>query len=182
MAFAAAGAVDPLAAEEAHRAVQAAVASGGYAPKALTEHEFRTLDRLTDLIIPPEEGSPGASRCEVAAWIDTLLNVNSELKDRYTRGLAWLDAAMKDRGAENFVTAPASEQTALLDLIAYRKNRSEALDPGIDFFVLARRMTVDGYHTSAAGSRDVYKGNTPQAAFVVPAEAIEHVLSRSPLK
>jgi hypothetical protein len=182
MAFAAAGAIDPLAAQEAHRAVQAVSASGGYAPRALTGHEFRTLDRLTDLIIPAEEGSPGASRCEVAAWIDTLLNVSSELKGRYTRGLAWLDAAMKDRGAESFVTSPASEQSALLDLIAYRKNRSEVLDPGIAFFVLARRMTVDGYYTSPAGSRDVYRGNTPQAAFVVPADAIEHVLSRSPLK
>ena len=30
--------------------------------------------------------------------------------------------------------------------------------------------------------RDIYPGNSPQAAFTVPAEAMDHVLSRSPLK
>jgi len=30
--------------------------------------------------------------------------------------------------------------------------------------------------------RDVYKGNSPQATFVVLQAAIDHVLTRSPLK
>jgi hypothetical protein len=182
LTIAAAGAIDPLAAQEAHHAVQAASAAGRYSPKALSAQEYTTLDRLTDLVVPAEANSPGASECGVAAWIDTLLNVNEELKERYTKGLAWLDAAMQERGTADFVSATPEQQTALLDLIAYRRNRSEALNPGIDFFILARRMTVDGYYTSPAGSRDVYKGNTPQAAFVVPAQAIQHVVSRSPLK
>jgi hypothetical protein len=182
-AIASAGTFDAIAAREAYRAVQqAASASGGrYAPQALTGHEFRTLERLTDLIVPPEGSRPGALQCEVPAWIDALLNVNGELKERYTKGLAWLDAAMKPRAAD-FVSAPADEQTALLDRIAFQRNRSAELDPGIDFFILARRMTVDGFYTSPLGMRDVYPGNTPQAEFVVPQAAIDHVLGRSPLK
>jgi gluconate 2-dehydrogenase gamma chain len=184
LTIAAAGTVDRLAAQEAHRMVrQAAITAGGrYAAKALSPHEFVTLQRLTDLIIPAENDKPGAAQADVAAWIDTLLSVNPELRARYSSGLAWIDQTMAGRGAADFVTATAAEQTDLLDLIAYQRNRSEALNPGIDFFILARRMTADGFYTSPVGMRDVYLGNSPQAAFTVPAASIDHVISRSPLK
>src|SRR5687768_6549006 len=83
-AIAAAGTIDVLDARAAHGAVaQAAAAAGGrYTPKALTAHEFATLERLTDLIIPADE-KPGAREAEVAAWIDQLLAVNAELKAKY---------------------------------------------------------------------------------------------------
>jgi hypothetical protein len=186
LAIAAAGVIDAVDAGEAHLAAyQAMAATGGtYAPKALSSHEFATLERLTDLIIPADD-KPGAIQAGVAPWIDTLLNVNADLKARYTAGLAWLDAAIEangSNGAKDFVGAPAAQQTALLDVIAYKKNRTPDNAAGIDFFVLARRMSCDGFYTSPVGMRDVYLGNTPQAAFVVPQAAIDHVLSRSPLK
>jgi len=183
LAIAAAGAIDTLDAHEAHVAAQqATVAAGGkYAPKALSAHEFATLERLTDLIIPADD-KPGALQAEVAPWIDLLLNVNADLKAKYTTGLAWLDAAVAADGAKDFVSATPAQQAALLDVIAYKKNRTPENAAGIDFFVLARRMTCDGFYTSPVGMRDVYMGNTPQAAFVVPQAAIDHVLSRSPLK
>ena len=67
LAIAAAGAIDRLAAQQVHHAVrQAAAAAGGrYAPKALSAHEFSTLERLTDLIIPARTASP--ARCK-PAW------------------------------------------------------------------------------------------------------------------
>jgi hypothetical protein len=183
LAIAAAGAIDALDASEAHaEARQAAAASGGkYAPKALSAHELATLERLTDLIIPADD-KPGALQADVAPWIDTLLNVNADLKAKYTIGLAWLDAAVAADGAKGFVGATPAQQAALLDVIAYKKNRTPENTAGVDFFVLARRMTCDGFYTSPVGMRDVYMGNTPQAAFVVPQAAIDHVLSRSPLK
>lgn len=182
--IAAAGAVDRLAAQEAHHVVGQATSAGGgrYVPKALSPHEFETLERLTDLIVPAEAGKPGALQADVAAWIDTLLNVNEELKARYTSGLAWLDRTMTDRASTTFVEATSAQQTELLDLIAYKRNRTTELDPGIEFFILARRMTADGFYTSPIGMRDVYLGNSPQAAFTVPAASMDHVLSRSPLK
>ena len=184
LTIAAAGLVDPIAAQEAHHAVrQSAAASGGsYVPKALSPAEFRTLERLTDLIIPAEADKPGAVKCDVAAWIDTLLNVNADLKKRYTDGLGWIDQTMKAKSNTDFVSAPAAQQTALLDLIAFQKNRSPELNPGIEFFILLRRMTADGFYTSPIGMRDVYLGNSPSTEFVVPQAAIDHVLNRSPLK
>src|SRR3954471_2032914 len=183
LAIAAAGAIDAFDAHEAHLAAQQATAAAGgrYAPKALSVHEFATLERLTDLIIPADD-KPGALQAEVAPWIDMLLNVNADLKAKYTSGLAWLDAAVAADGAKDFLGAAPAQQTALLDVIAYKKNRTPENAAGIDFFVLARRMTCDGFYTSPVGMRDVYMGNTPQAAFVVPQAAIDHVLSRSPLK
>lgn len=183
LAIAAAGTIDTLDAREAHAAVQqAAAATGGrYVPKALSSHEFATLERLTDLIVPADD-KPGAKQAEVAAWIDMLLNVNAELKAKYVAGLAWLDTAVAKSGATNFVTATPAQQAALLDVIAFKRNQSLEHDPGIDFFILARRMTCDGFYTSTVGMRDVYMGNTPQATFVVPQSAIDHVMSRSPLE
>ncbi|MEO5821654.1 MAG: gluconate 2-dehydrogenase subunit 3 family protein [Vicinamibacteraceae bacterium] len=186
LAIAAAGVIDALDAREAHAAAsQAAAAAGGrYVPKALSAHEFATLERLTDLIVPADD-KPGALLADVAPWIDTLLNVNADLKAKYVAGLAWLDTAIAAGGAErakDFVSATPAQQTAMLDVIAFRKNRTAGNETGVDFFVLARRMTCDGFYTSMVGMRDVYVGNAPQAAFVVPQAAIDHVISRSPLK
>ena len=182
-AITAAAAIEPLDAREAHLAAhQAAAAAGGkYVPKALSTHEFATLERLTDLIIPADD-KPGARQAEVAAWIDTLLNVNAELKTKYVTGLTRLDTTIANEGAKDFVSATPAQRTALLDVSAFRRNRTPENGILVDFFVLARRMTCDGFYTSPVGMRDVYPGNTPQAAFVVPQAAIDHVLDRSPLK
>jgi hypothetical protein len=184
VAFAAAGTIDRLDALQAHDIVhQSTGASGGrYTPQALSARQFRTLERLTDLIIPVDGGKPGAVQAEVPAWIDSLLEVNAELKGRYTSGLGWIDETMETRHGLDFVSATPAQQTALLDQIAFQKNRSPELDPGIDFFILARRMTVDGFYTSPAGMRDLYPGNMPAAEFKVPQEAYDYVLSRSPFK
>ena len=181
-AIAAATAFDVLDAQAAHHAVaQASTAAGRYVPKALSAHELATLERLTDLIIPADH-KPGALQAGVAAWIDTLLDVNDGLKAKYAAGLAWIDEALVKAGAKDFVSATPAQQTALLDVIAFRKNRTPENEPGVDFFVLLRRMTADGFYTSVVGMRDVYMGNSPQATFTVPQAAIDHVLSRSPLK
>ena len=98
-------------------------------------------------------------------------------------GLGWLDTTMTARAGSDFVSATPAQQTALLDVIAFKKNASPEIDAGIDFFVLARRMTVDGFYTSEPGIRDVIPGGRPPLArFVVPQEAIDYVISRSPFK
>jgi gluconate 2-dehydrogenase gamma chain len=154
--------------------------SGRYQPKTLTAHEYATLERLTDLIIPPEGKSPGALAAGGAAWIDMLASENERLAATYTGGLAWLDHAMQGRVGKNFVDASPAGQTALLDLIAYRKNDSPDLSPGISFFDWARRMTVDAFYTSKAGIEDLdYRGNAAMAKFEVPAEAIQYALKKS---
>jgi len=178
------GVLDRVSAQEVHHLALTAQASNGgsYAPKALTAHEYQTLVRLTDVIIPAENGKPGAVAAGAAAWIDMLASENAQLKSIYTKGLAWVDEAMKKHGAKDFVSATTDQQTALLDLIAYRRNESPVLDPGIQFFTMARRMTVDAFYTSEIGIADIdYRGNRPQASYPEPTEAIAYALKRSGL-
>jgi gluconate 2-dehydrogenase gamma chain len=178
------GLVDAVSAQEVHQMAGAATAAGGgaYTPKALSAHAYQTLERLTDLIIPVENGAPGAAAAGAAAWIDMMASENDQLKSIYTTGLTWLDTAMTSRGAKDFLSATPAQQTALLDLIAYRKNQSPELAPGIEFFTWARRMTVDAFYTSPIGIKDIdYRGNTALASYPAPTEAIAYALKRSGL-
>jgi len=179
-AFAAGVAMDHWVATDLHAQVRSAGASG---PKALSPQQFRTLERLTDLIIPIDNGKPGALQAGVPAWIDALLNVNEDLKSRYVTGLAWLDTTITAQHKTVFVSATPAQQTALLDVIAFKENRTPDNAPGVDFFILARRMTVDGFYTSDLGIRDLNPGGRPpHTTFVVPQEAVDYVISRSPFK
>ena len=156
--------------------------TGAYQPKALNEHEYRTLERLADLIIPAEEGSPGALEAGAADWIDLMSSVNEQLLDIYTGGIAWLDRAMLARHSTDFLSAPPEQQTAMLDLIAYRKNDGPEPGPGIRFFAWARKMVVDAYYTTPYGVKAIgYMGNKAQSHFFVPEEALQYVLKRSPV-
>jgi len=178
------GVLDRVSAREVHdlAMMQASTGSGPYAPKALSDHEYKTLVRLTDLIIPVENGKPGAVAAGAAAWIDMLAGENTEIRDIYKKGVSWMDAALKKQGASDFVTATPEQQIALLDQIAYRRNSSPDLDGGIQFFTWARRMTVDAFYTSEIGIADIdYRGNHPQASYPEPTEAIAYALKRSGL-
>jgi hypothetical protein len=181
----AAASIDHVAAQEAHQHIidEQSVSGGGpYRPKALTPHEYETLDRLTDLIIPAEGSAPGARAAGAAAWIDSLAAVNEQLKGIYTSGLAWMDRAMTTRGAKDFVTASEVQQKALLDQLAYKKRQTPELADGVQFFGWARRMTVDAFYTSKIGTDSLgYRGNTYLGEFKVPAEVMEYVNKRSPI-
>ena len=180
LVVAATGTLDRVAAQEVHHLAALGQSSGGgYRPQAFTDHEFRTLERLTDLIIPVENGAPGAVAAGCAAWIDTISSENEKLTSIYKDGFKWLDAAMKSRGGTDFVSAAPAGQTALLDVIAYRRNQTPELEPGIQFFSWIRRMTVDAFYTSEIGIKDIdYRGNSPLASYPSPVEAIAYVTKR----
>ena len=186
LALLATGAVDRIAAQEIHHmaGMAQAAAGGAYQPRSFTPHQHRTLERLTDLIIPVENGAPGALAANAAAWIDMISSENDKLKAIYRSGFSWLDGAMKKRGADSFVAATPEQQTALLDLIAYRRTAVERpeLAPGVEFFAWVRRMTVDAFYTSEIGIKDIdYRGNQPMASYPEPTDAIAYALKRSGL-
>lgn len=157
-------------------------ADGAYKPKLFNEHEWATLRLLSDYIIPQDEVSPGALAAGAPEYIDLLASHNQELAALYTGGLAWIDRQMEKRYGAPFVKAGRDAQRALLDLIAYRKNDSPELRPGIRFFDWLRRMVVDAFYTSPVGIKDLgYLGNKGAAQFVVPAESLQYALKRSGL-
>ncbi len=151
-------------------------AGGVYKPKALTEHEYATVRTLCEQIVP------GANAGGAPEFIDLLCASNQELASIYTGGLSWLDHQMRGRYGQPYAAARPEQQTAMLDLIAYRKNDTAELRPGIRFFDWIRRMTADAYYTSKPGIAELgFMGNKGMAKFEVPAEAIEYALKRSPV-
>jgi len=177
------GGLSPAAAQHVHAlAADEKASTGVYKAKALNPHEYQTLEKLADLIVPADEKSPGAVASGACEFIDLLASQNPRLLDIYTGGIAWLDQAMRRRYSTDFVTAKPNQQTIVLDLIAYRKNESSELGPGILFFDWARRMVVDAYYTSPAGIKAIgYMGNTSVSKFEVPQEAIDYAIKRSPV-
>jgi gluconate 2-dehydrogenase gamma chain len=155
---------------------------GTYQPKALTAHEYATLRRLSDLIIPADEHSKGALEAGAADFIDFLCAASDEMRDIYTGGLAWLDGETRRRyQGSDFVSSKPEQQTTVLDVIAWRKNETPELNPGIQFFSWARRMVADAYYTSPIGFKELgYMGNAVLAQFSVPQEALDYALKRSP--
>jgi len=186
-----AGGLDVITAEAAqhvHRMVRESKAGhpgrakGDYKPKLFTAHEYASLRRLVELIIPADEKSKGALDAGAAEFIDLLASANDELAAIYTGGLAWLDREMVRRYGADFVSSKPEQQTALLDLIAFRRNASAELNAGVSFFAWARNMTVDAFYTSKIGMEDLgYMGNGAMSTFTVPAEAIQYALKRSSL-
>lgn len=179
-----AGSLSPLEAQHVHhQAAAAKPAAGAYQPKLFTPHEWKTVQVLADLIIPPEGSVPGGAGAGAPEFIDLLAANNARLKEIWQGGLAWLDAAMRKQAGVSFALASAAEQRKLLDLIAYRKNDSPETGPGIRFFDWARRMVVDAWTTSPTGVQVLgYQGNKGMREFEIPAEALDYALRRSPFR
>jgi hypothetical protein len=174
-AAALAGALTPLEAQHVHEHAQAAKpkAGGPYKPKLFNASEYKSLTHLADMIIPPEGAVPGGAGAGAPEFIDLLCANNEELAAIFTGGLAWFQAAAKRHESH--------EQ--LLDLIAYRKNDSPELGPGIRFFDWVRRLVVDAWTTSPEGVKALgYLGNKGQTVYQVPRESLKYALSRSPFK
>jgi gluconate 2-dehydrogenase gamma chain len=177
--IAAAAFLGPLSATAAqtvhHSVAQEAANSGGvYRPKVLTPHEFATLQKLCELIVP------GASKGHAAEFIDLLSSQNPDMAFIYTGGIAWLDQAMQRAANAAFLAAAQDDQKALLDKVAYRENATPDLAAGVRFFEWVRRMTVDAYYTSAAGIEELgYLGNKASSEFKAPQRAIDYALRRS---
>jgi gluconate 2-dehydrogenase gamma chain len=173
------GVLSPALAQHVHEAMaEAKSLSGGpnYQPKCFTKHYFLTLRKLGDLIIP---GSPDAGAAE---YIDFLASHNEELATIFNGGLGWIDVYMEKKFSTDFLTAKTEQQTALLDLLAYRKNATPETAAGQHFWVWLRNMVVDAYYTSPVGVQDIgFMGNKVLGSFSVPQEAVDYVMKRSPV-
>ena len=138
-----------------------------YEPQYFNPDEYRTIDVLTELIIPKDE-TPGAREAGVSEFIDFMASHGEEELQALRPGLQWL--ASKARGAHgrSFLDLPPEQQTALLESIA-RKGNGDA--PGRKFFLLIRRYTVMGYYTSKVGLEEL---DFPGLRFYTQSPACPH--------
>lgn len=208
LALTAVGTLDLEAAQHVHAVAAAERASGPYKVKAFQPLEYKTIQRLAEIIVPADSVSGSALDAGAPEFIDTLASQNTQLADIFHGGLAWLDAEMRKRYGKTFVAATAAQQTEMLDLLVaaekeesarraeelvYRRSadyqafsgytvqRSGELAPGAKFFDWVRKMTVDAFYTSPIGIKDLgYKGNGAYSKYVVPQECIDYAMKRSP--
>jgi hypothetical protein len=165
-------------------------AGGAYVPKRLNEHEYKTVTRLAELIVPADGDNGSAVDAGAPEFIDLLCSQNDRLTAIYSGGLLWLDRQMRAKHSNDFVSSTAAQQSAMLDaLVEAGRGDGEdgedssggSLAPGVQFFGWIRRMSVDAYYTSAIGMKDIgYIGNTAVMEFTVPQEAISYVMQRKP--
>jgi len=157
--------VIPLeAAESAHHMVEAEKAhTGAYAPKFFNAGDYKTLQSLCEAIIPADSDSGGAVEAGAPEFIDLLTSENDEYQKSLGGGVKWLDGTCHTRYGKGYLECAAGQQKEILDLIAFRKNADadESLTAPVEFFMLLRNMTADGFFTSRIGIKYLgYKGNT----------------------
>lgn len=119
-----------------------------YAPQYFSPSEYRTVEVLTELILPSTEG-PGAKEAGAAEFIDFWVNNDPPLQERFHRGLSWLDQAAGN--GLPFAQLPQAEQEKLLDRLAYKRLQRPEEKLGHEFFRLVRQYTVMGFYTTQIG-------------------------------
>lgn len=146
---------------------QAAAVGGGSLPRFLRPDERRTVEVLSELVIPADARSPGAKAAGVPEFIDYLLTgADAGTQWIWRDGLDALDRASTGRFGRRFADSAESEQLAMLNEMSLgERNPGSPLE---HLFVEIKTRTIQGYYTSEIGiHRELeYKGNQFLEEFV----------------
>ena len=144
--------------------------TGAYSPRFFEPDEFKTVEILTELIIPSDD-TPGAKEAQVARYIDFVVFSASEFKpvlqSEWKQGLTLLDRLSSDKYQRRFHELARADQESLLTDISLPERQQGATHPGFEFYRLAKDMTVDAFYSSRVGLIDVlgYKGLSVMGEF-----------------
>lgn len=126
--------------------------------------QLKTLDALTETIIPTDEHSPGAKSAGVSEYIDAIVADAPEARKRlWDKGLALADHQAMSSFGKAYSDCSAEAQIAILQVMA----DEETSDSPEHFFGVLKRATIDGYYTSRIGIHEdlQYRGNEAMAEF-----------------
>ena len=125
-----------------------------YTPQFFTAHEYATVERLADLIIPGGD-RPGATDAGVSEFIDFMVWSDPSIQYRFRYGLTWLDARSASVHQKPFLEVNEATQKNILDGLAYRQKYRPGEEEGRDFFKLMREYSVMGFYTSKLGLQEL---------------------------
>jgi hypothetical protein len=116
-------------------------------PSLISAQDADATAPLADIIVP------GAGRARVNFYIETTLrHAPQALREQWAKGVAALNDESRRRCGKIFAAANREEQTGIVAFMAGGEpNPQSEIER---FFVLAKRMTVDGYMLSEEGQRD----------------------------
>ncbi len=129
-----------------------------YTPQFFKPDEFRTVEMLTEIIIPTDD-TPGAKEARVADYIDFVVFSAAEhfpeMQERWTEGLSWLDQASRKSFGTGFKEISPAQREQLLTEMSRPERDPRASYAGYSFYRLVKGMTVEGFYTSRVGLIDV---------------------------
>ncbi len=138
-----------------------------YQPRVLNSHEWKTVQVLSDRILPADESSGSATEAGVPEFLDDWLDFQrGELLTEIRYGLVWLDNECQRTFHQDFVDCASGQQGQILDRIAYPHKAAPEDARAVAFFNRLRDLVLGGYYTSEMGIRDLpYLGNQPQTVW-----------------
>jgi hypothetical protein len=143
-----------------HPLVGQAVDSAPYVPKFFNAEEMKTIDLLSEIIIPLDEHSPGASAARVYEYIDIIISKsNKEGKALWVDGLAAMDNMAELAQGKKIRDCTQDQQRALVERIGANEEHPTTIEDRL--FIALKKATINGYYTSEIGiHKDLeYQGN-----------------------
>jgi hypothetical protein len=157
-----------VAQEHAHTPAAAAppAKKSTYERKVFDAHQWKQVQVLCDLVIPADEHSGSATAAGVPEFMDDWLDFRRRedgtdaLAAQIQGGLSWLDQESRRLFHQDFAAASATQQTQLLDRIAWPAKAAPEDRRWVAFFNRFRDLTVSGFFSSKMGVADLpYLGN-----------------------
>lgn len=138
-----------------------------YKLRFFSDDQNALLDRLTELIIPADDHSPGAHEAKVSLFVDLMVSHSEpDVQDQWTRGLHAVENESRERFQKPFLACDAARQDQIMQTLS--RNEDHPTTELEKFFAILKSRTIDGYYTSAIGIHQElqYQGNRPQAEFL----------------
>lgn len=138
-------------------------------PLTLNQHQLNLVAVLANYIVPREGNNPSATDVNVPSVIDEWVSspYNGQQKDRNTilHGLAWIDDESTIRFKKQFIALNSTQQTAILNDIAYFDESTPAQYQRIgNAFLRFKNLVLGAYFCTPQGCKDIgYLGNVPIA-------------------
>ncbi len=142
-------------------------------PLTLTAEQRATATALSDLIIPADATSPGASQVGVIdfidEWISAPYEVNRTDRKMVLAGLEWMNEESARRFSRPFALLSIADQRQICDDICYVPKAAPQFADAAKFFARYRDLTAGGFYTTPEGRKDLqYVGNVALARFDGP--------------
>jgi Gluconate 2-dehydrogenase subunit 3 len=154
----------------ASQAAAAAAPTKPYVPQFFKPDEFRTVEILTEIILPTDE-QPGAREAKVADYIDFVVFSAAEfepsLQKEWIDGLGFLEKLSGGKYGKSFSDISPSQREELLTEMSAPEHDPKARHPGFSFYRLLKSITLEAFLTSKVGLMDFldYKGLTFLTSF-----------------
>jgi len=153
----AAGAVATPALGQDH--VHAAVAKPAPHKPVFTQAQDAVLDRLSDIIIPTDDQSPGAHEAGVSKFLDLAASLNPQRHQAWSRGVEAVDEAARRKFSHPFMECSRAQQEQIVEQMAVNEGNPE--NELERFFTTLKPAVIDGYRYSEIGVKQFmrWEGN-----------------------